>query len=212
MAGGLRLFLLALVALPTAAALAQGDGEDEPAVQPQLERRDISEAAIDTENIEVGAFAGMLSIEDFGSNAVYGGRLAYHVTEDFFAEATYGLSRAGKTSFETLSGSAQLLTDSERDYSYYSLSMGWNALPGEAFWSSDRAFTSTFYLLLGVGATDFGGDNRFTTSFGAGYRVLPTDWVSVRVEARDHVFDSDILGESKTTHNLEFSTTLSVFF
>ena len=32
-------------------------------------------------------FAGLMSIEDFGSDAVYGVRLAYHVTEGFFVEA-----------------------------------------------------------------------------------------------------------------------------
>ncbi|HKW83304.1 MAG TPA: hypothetical protein VJN68_06075, partial [Burkholderiaceae bacterium] len=49
-------------------------------------------------------------------------------TEDFFLEATVGQSRAGRTSYENLSGSADLLTDSERDYTYYALSAGWNAL------------------------------------------------------------------------------------
>ena len=48
-----------------------------------------------------------------------------------FAEATLGSAKAGKTSYEDLSGSAQLLTDSERQYTYYDLALGWNALPGE---------------------------------------------------------------------------------
>ena len=80
-----------------------------------------SAAAIDTENFEAGAFVGTISIEDFGSSVVYGARIAYHFTEDLYAEATLGTSEAGKTSYEDLSGSAELLTDSERQFTYYDL-------------------------------------------------------------------------------------------
>ena len=45
-----------------------------------------SARSIDTEDFELGAYVGMLSIEDFESNVVYGARLAYHLTEDFFLE------------------------------------------------------------------------------------------------------------------------------
>ena len=49
--------------------------------------------AIDTENFEAGLFVGTISIEDFGSSLLYGGRFAYHFTEDVFAEATLGSAR-----------------------------------------------------------------------------------------------------------------------
>ncbi len=41
-------------------------------IEPNVERRPIHVARIDTENVEVGAFFGSLSIEDFGTNPVYG--------------------------------------------------------------------------------------------------------------------------------------------
>jgi outer membrane beta-barrel protein len=183
-----------------------------PIIEPQVERREIKRARIDTEDFEIGAYFGMLSIEDFESHTVYGGRLAYHLTEDFFIEGTYGVSRAGRTSYEALSGSAALLTDDERDYSYYALSLGWNALPGEVFIGENRAYNSAFYLVAGIGSTSFAGDDRFTVSGGFGYRVLPADWIAVHFDVRDHVFDSDLLGEKKIVNNLEAHLGLSVFF
>jgi hypothetical protein len=42
--------------------------------------------------------------------------------------------------------------------------------------------------------------------------VLATDWLALRVDARDHVFDVDLLGESQTNHNLEFTGGVSIFF
>ena len=60
--------------------------EDRPIIEPEVDRREIRRTRIDTEDFEVGAYVGILSIEDFESNVVYGARLAYHLTEDFFLE------------------------------------------------------------------------------------------------------------------------------
>ncbi len=132
--------------------------------------------------MELGLFYGALSIEDFGSNPDYGVTAAYHITEDFFVQGEAGRSRGGRTSFETLSGNIQLLTEAERRFTYYDLSLGYNFLPGEVFIGRSVAMTSAFYLLGGFGATDFAGDTKFTVNFGAGYRVVPTDWLALHVD------------------------------
>jgi outer membrane beta-barrel protein len=172
-------------------------------INPEVSRRKIKVPKIDHENFELGAYAGILSIEDFGVNAVYGARFAYHITEDFFLEGTLAKSRGGRTSFEELSGSAQILTDSQRDYTYYAINAGWNALPGEIFIGKNRTYNSAFYLVAGIGSTTFAGDDRFTVNGGFGYRVLPADWIAVHFDVRDHVFDTDLLGEKKIVNNLE---------
>jgi outer membrane beta-barrel protein len=181
-------------------------------VEPRVKRRDVETAAIDTENFEAGLFIGTISIEDFGSSFLYGGRFAYHFTEDVFAEATIGSAKAGKTSYEDLSGSAELLTDSERQYTYYDLALGWNALPGESFFGSSRAMPSAVYFTLGAGSTNFGGDDNFTWTLGAGYRLLVTDWIACHLDVRDQMFDSDLLGRDKLTQNLQFTFSLTAFF
>ena len=215
----LHLLLLSAVALSgVAGAHASAQDRDASAaetpqvVEPRIERRDVQRPDIDTENFEGGAFVGTIGIEDFGSSVVYGVRLAYHFTEDLFAEATVGTAKAGRTSYEDLSGSVDLLTDSERDFTYYDLAVGWNALPGEVFFGGRRAMPSSLYLSLGAGSTRFAGDDHFTIALGAGYRLLATDWLAVHLDARDHAFDSDLLGENKLTHNLEFTLGFTAFF
>jgi outer membrane beta-barrel protein len=185
---------------------------DQPVIQPEVVRRDVPTPRVDTENFEAGAYVGILGIEDFGTNAVYGLRLAYHITEDFFVEAAIGQSQAGTTSYEDLSGSAPLLVDSERDYRYYTLSAGWNALPGEIFLGENRAYNTALYLIGGVGSTRFGGDDLFSINAGVGYRLLINDWTAIHLDFRDHIFDTDLLGTSKTSHNLETHLGLTVFF
>ncbi len=119
-----------------------------------------------------------------------------------FFEASCRPRQAGKTSFETLGGNVQLLTDAERRFTYYNLSLGYNFLPGEVFLGRNHAMTSGFYLLGGIGSTKFEGDQKFTVNFGAGFRVLPTDWLAIHIEAQDLVFKSDLLGTDRLRNNL----------
>ena len=190
---------------PTAEATGQ-------VIEPEVERREVKEPEIDREDFEVGAFVGVMSIEDFGSDVVYGARLAYHVTEGFFIEGTVGQSEAGLTSFEALSGGARIIDDDERTFTYYNLNLGYNLLPGEGFIGEGRAYNTSFYLVAGLGSTTFAGDERFTVNFGAGYRLLLTDSVALHVDFRDHLFDIDVIGEEKTVHNLEGHLGFTVFF
>ncbi len=186
--------------------------QPEQVVRPEIERRDINEADIDTEDFEIGAFYGLMNVEDFGTSPVYGARLTYHVTEYVFVEGAYGHTETEETSFERLSGGAQLLDDNDRELDYYNLSFGFNLFPGESFIASNWAFTSDFFVIAGVGSTSFAGEDEFTWNFGFGYKVLATDWLAFRVDARDHIFDIDLLGESQTNNNLEFTAGVSIFF
>ena len=181
-------------------------------IDPQVERREIKEPKIDREDFEVGGFVGIFSIEDFGTNVVYGVRLAYHVTEGFFIEGTVGQTEGGLTSYEILSGGAPIISDDERTLTYYNLSLGYNLLPGEGFIGEGRAYNTNFYLIAGLGSTSFAGDDRFTVNFGAGFRFLFTDSIALHLDFRDHMFDIDILGEDKTAHNLEATIGVTVFF
>lgn len=218
------LFLIvAIASLPGCAATKNlfGRGNDEApptaespgqVIDPEVERREIKEPAIDREDFEVGAFVGIMSVEDFGTNVVYGARLAYHITEGFFVEGTVGRTDAGLTSFEVLSGGARLITERERTYTYYNLNLGYNILPGEVFIGEGRAYNTTLYLTAGLGSTRFAGDDRFTVNVGAGFRFLLTDSIALHLDFRDHLFDIDLLGEENTVHNLEGHLGVTVFF
>lgn len=205
---------LALTGIAPAAADEEEDTDNRQTsvIQPELDRREINPPRIDNEDFELGAYGGVMSVEDFGSNTVTGLRFSYHVTESFFGEIAYGETDAGRTSYEVLSGAAELLTDDQRKLSYYSLSIGYNALPGELFVGRQRALGAALYFIGGVGSTSFAGEDQFTVTLGAGARVLLTDWLAVHLDVRDSLFDSDLLGSSKSTHNIGLHIGLSGFF
>jgi outer membrane beta-barrel protein len=188
------------------------DGTAAAVVEPEVVRRKVKTPKIKNSNFEIGPYVGTYSAEDFGVNPVYGVRLTYHISEDFFAEALIGRTNTGLTSYERLSGSANLLTDSQRKLTYYNLAFGYDLFPGEVFIGRRRAFNSAFYVTGGVGATHFAGDDRFTLAMGAGYRLLLNNWLAAHFDVRDQLFDIDLLGSNKTAHNLETGFGVTVFF
>ena len=191
---------------------ADADDVVPPVIEPEVERREIRVPKIDSENFEIGVYGGLISIEDFETNTVLGLRAAFHATEDIFLEAVYGKSEAGRTSFEVLSGAAELLTQDEREFTYYNLSLGYNVFPGDVFVGRKRAFNTSVYAIAGAGTTKFAGDNRFTINAGFGFRLIANDWLAFRADVRDHLFDIDLLGEEKTSHNIEYQFGFTFFF
>jgi outer membrane beta-barrel protein len=198
----------------TSISTSGNDSDSSPpqVIEPQVQRRTIKVPKIAAKNIELGAYYGELSIQDFGAQPVAGVRMDYHVTEDFFFEGTYGRAKGGKTSFEILGGGVQLLTDAERRFTYYNLSLGYNLLPGEVFIGRNLAMTSALYMIGGVGSVTFAGSDNFTLNFGAGYRVLPTDWLALHIDVQDLVFQSDLFGVNELKNNLQADLGATVFF
>ncbi len=184
----------------------------EPVLDPKVQRRKIKTPKIHSSNFEMGVYGGILDIEDFGSHTVYGAKIDYHVSESFFFEGAYGRSKGGKTSAESLFGNLQVLSTADRNYNYYNLSVGWDALPGEVFVGEDHAYNSALYFIVGGGDTKFAGANHFTLNGGFGYRVLVNNWVTARIDIRDYVFDTALLGPKKVVNNLETTLGLSFFF
>ncbi|MGB1220653.1 MAG: outer membrane beta-barrel domain-containing protein [Alcanivoracaceae bacterium] len=217
MANRIQRFILTALVLFTGPAFAESAVEgvsagEDPLLDPRIERRKVREAQIDSENLEVGLYTGLMSLQDFGVNSYSGLRFAFHVSEDLFFEAAAGRTKAGDTSFEQLNPGVVLLENDEKVLTTYNFSVGYNVLPGEAFLGSRRAFNNSFYFIGGAGSTEFAGDDHFTLNAGVGYRLLLSDWLSARIEMRDHIFELDLFGEAQTTQNLVWTIGLGGFF
>ena len=184
----------------------------EQVIQPQLERRDVKVPHINADDIEVGFYSGILSMENFSAESVNGVRLAYHVTEDFFIEGAYARSTISDEFFRSRAFPITGFDKQEEDLTYYNLSLGFNVLPGEIFIGHRWAMASAFYIIGGIGTTTFANENYSTFNFGGGYRILLNDWLAMHIDMRDYIFDSDLLGANKRTNNFEATVGLTVFF
>lgn len=180
-------------------------------VVPEVERRELKLPKFPSNDMALGLFAGTYATQNFGAAPVIGLRLGYHVTEDWFVEATLGQSKISDEAFrQVLPGG--IFVDPKEKLRYYDFSAGYNLLPGEVFPSAKSAKATAIYLIAGVGSTKFNEQRCQTISFGLGGRLMLFDRAALQIDMRDHVFSLDLLGKRQSTHNLELSGGFTWYF
>ena len=205
--------LTTLLAAASFAALAQSTppANNDQVVVPQVDRRDIEKPKFPSNDFEIGLFTGTYATQNFGSSWVYGARIGYHITEDFFVEGVYGQTKVSDELFRQILPGGIFVADTEK-LSYYNLSFGYNLFPGEIFIGGRRARPSQFYIIAGVGSTKFADQRKPTFNAGFGYRVYLADWIALQLDLRDHIFSLDLLGKRETTQNVELTGGLTFYF
>ncbi len=207
---------IALLAAAGAFSLAARAADPPPpstdqVVVPQVDRRDVGTPHFPSSDFEIGAFGGTYATQNFGTSAVGGVRLGYHITEDFFVEGVYAITKVSDQMFRQILPGGIFPSEKEK-LTYYNLSVGYNILPGELFVGGRRARPTQFYLITGVGSTKVDQQRRPTYNFGFGYRVYLANWAALQVDMRDHIFTLDLLGKRQNTQNLELTGGLAFFF
>jgi len=193
---------LVIAAIGAAAQTAAPPPADATPIVPQVERRSLTLPAFPSRDFEVGGFVGTYATENFGASVVYGLRVGYHITEDWFVEGAYASTQVSDANFRQILPGGIFVTDKER-LSYYNLSAGYNLLPGEVFLGTKQARATAIYLVGGVGSTDFAGQKRQTFNVGFGWRILLGERGALRIDLRDHLYSLDLLGRNQSTQNLE---------
>ncbi len=165
---------------------------------------------VDSDNLEVSLYYGAYSVEDFGAAPSSGFRLSYFINEDLFFDASFGQMTIYDQSFRDKG--LPLFQDGEESLRYYHVGLGYNILPGEITYSNGFALPTRLYVLAGLGSTDFAEREWFTTTIGAGLRISPWNWLGLKLEVFDHIYESDLLSDSKFTHNPEITVGISYVF
>ncbi|WP_374674768.1 outer membrane beta-barrel domain-containing protein [Ideonella sp.] len=204
-----------LVSALCAALLAGGPAAaadlKDAAVVPEVDRRDVKLPKFPSSDFEVGLYGGLYSTQNFGSSMAGGARMAYHITEDFFVEASAGQTTVSDEAFRRILPGGIFTGDTEK-LIYSNLNVGWNVLPGEIFIGSRYAMPSQVYLVAGGGTTRFNGQRMSTWDIGVGVKVYLTDFWALRIDMRDNVYQLDLLGKRDTTHNVELNAGVSFLF
>lgn len=207
----LSLLVLATCAAPAPALAQDARPASDQVIVPQVQRRDIRPARYPSRDFSLGLFGGVLQVQHFGASGVGGVRLGYHVTEDVFVEGSLGRSKVSDETFRRILPGG-IFADRRATLTYYSVAAGYNLLTGEAFFGRNHAKATQGYLLAGVGNTTLAGQTHQTISVGLGMRLVLGDRLALQADMRDHVFPLDLLGKRETTHNLEATLGLSVYF
>ncbi|TVZ39083.1 outer membrane beta-barrel protein [Alteromonadaceae bacterium 2753L.S.0a.02] len=169
----------------------------------------VAASGMDREFIDAGVFAGLINIQDFGSEWALGANLTFKATEDFFLQFNFLQAEAGLSSFEKSQG--RLFSGSDRNFQHYDLLVGYNLFQSE-FIALGAPNLSSLYVVGGVGDTGFGGEQSFTYTLGTGYQVAFARNYIVRLDYRDYVYTTNLITEDKTVHNGLISLGFSYLF
>lgn len=199
-------------ATPAAPEASASSAVAQQPIVPKVDRREVKPGRIPSNDFSLGVFAGTYATQSFGTNAVTGLRLGYHITEDFFVEAAFGQTKVKDDQFPGLLPPGGIFPGDEVKISYYNISAGVNVLPGESFIGRTRAKASALYLVAGSGSTKFGDQKKQTLNYGFGFRVMLSNWASLQLDMRNHIFTLDLLGRNERTQNIEMSGGLTFFF
>ena len=156
---------------------------------------DISD--INNEVFELGVFAGIINIEDFGSEFVPGISATFRASEDFFIQYNYLQTDVSASSYENNQG--KLFDGDDRTFKHYDLLIGYNLFQGEFFPSPPKANLSSLYVVGGVGDTEFGGESSLTYTVGIGYQVALTRRIGLHFDFRDYIYRSTLVSDEKRT-------------
>lgn len=171
-------------------------------VKADTEQDLIKDADIKNTSMSIGIYTGLINYENFNSNYLVGLTFSYPFDEHVFIDAEFGVSGINDTEYRNIG--LPLLSEEETDVLFYTVLVGYNILPGEVYWSREKTLISSFYLIGGVGSISFDNNNYVSVQFGAGFKMGLDKNKSIRFEARDRLFDTDILGTDKLSNNIEF--------
>jgi outer membrane beta-barrel protein len=165
---------------------------------------------IDPGKFEVGPFTGILSVEDFGSEAVGGIELAYHLRDNWLLQASYGRSEVDRAAFET--SQRRFLSGDDREFEYLAFTGAYRLIHGRSFLGSDSRFYSDIRLLAGPERVSFAGSDEWGINAGLSYRVAFSERITANVDFREHIVERDFIGDDKTTFNTELRLGINMLF
>lgn len=161
---------------------------------------------------ELSAFGGVYAADLLSSSYLLQGAYAFHVSEDFALEASFGYTRA----------ESDLVRVVEQDTSFTALRLDtpvylylghllWSLAYGKLRWFNGSISRFDFYFALGGGVTDNQSAEGLTLSGGFGFKMFFGDWFALRLDLRDHVMSQELLGVSEVVNNLAATLGFSIF-
>ncbi|MDH5392664.1 MAG: outer membrane beta-barrel domain-containing protein [Gammaproteobacteria bacterium] len=171
-------------------------------VKPDAEQEIIKNADIRNLGMNTGVYMGVMNYENFNSSLLLAWYLNYPFDENLFVEAELGISRVSDTEYRNIG--LPLLSEERVVAAFYTVLVGYNLLPGEVYLGHGKTLRSDVYLLAGVGTVDIDNNSYVALHFGGGIKIELNDDSGLRIEFRDRMIDSDILGSDKLTNNTEF--------
>jgi outer membrane beta-barrel protein len=164
---------------------------------------------------ELSAMGGYYGADLYSSSWLAGGAYTFHFSEELGLEASVAFMRFRTAVTDTYERRYPLVQVEERTNKPGRLYFGhlvWSFAYGKLRWMGGAISRFDFNFAAGAGVTDDSTSRGLTGSFGVGTKWYLTKWLSVRIDARDHILRETLLGEDHLVNDLLFTGGASVWF
>lgn len=167
---------------------------------------------------ELSPMGGWYAADLSDGAPVYGGAYTFHFSEYLGLEASYFRTRQKYGLLQAIidrqQGLVSFVESPEEDVQLFLGHLVWSPAYGKVRWLGGGISRFDFYLALGGGATDTSntGGLGLTGSGGFGMKFYLTDWLALRLDARDHVHKQRApLAVEKVVNDVSLMGGFSVF-
>jgi outer membrane beta-barrel protein len=168
---------------------------------------------------ELSAMGGWYAGDLSDGAPVYGGAYTFHFSEELGLEASYFRTKQKYGLLQAIidrqQGLIQFQQSPEETVQLFMGHLIWSLAYGKVRWMGGGISRFDFYLSLGGGATDSSqtGGLGLTGSGGFGLKFYLTQWLALRLDARDAVRKQRApLGVDKVVNDVMLMGGLSIFF
>jgi outer membrane beta-barrel protein len=159
---------------------------------------------------EIDLFGGVYASDVMGAAPIGGVSYSFHVTEDFALEASFAYTYFDSAISRPVEQSTGYTVLESHDARIYSGNLVWHPIHGKFMLFRSAIPHFDIYFTAGLGVTDSRTTKGLTYNFGAGLKIYTTNWLSLRLDIRDHIVVQEILSSDAITNNL--AVTLGVGF
>lgn len=161
---------------------------------------------------EIYLFGGVYSSDMMGASPLAGASYSFHISEDFALEASFNYAYLSSS----FSGPLERFTGYDvfkKQHAFIYLgSLVWHPFHGKFMFFRSAVPHFDIYFTAGVGITDSNTSQGLTYTAGAGIKIFTTQWLSLRVEIRDHIYVQQLLGSEALTNNLALTLGVGFWF
>ncbi len=164
---------------------------------------------------ELSAMGGLYAADLYSSSWVAGGAYTFHFSEDLALEASVEFTRfrsAVTESYERRYPDIMVLDEPDRPGRLYFGHLVWTFAYGKLRWAGGAISRFDFNLAIGAGITDDSTSQTVTGSAGLGTKFFFGHWFALRVDARDHVLQEELVGDRHLVNDVVLTGGASIFF
>ncbi len=207
----LKTFVILLLLAPSTASAQEDDNERRVHV---LEQRPFLHAL----RVEVQPVFGFTINEVMYRYLQVGGALRFHITEEWSLGGSYGFylgddSFKTTSTFEDVQKQFELFPEKALVEWYAGGEFAYTPFYGKAILFGSAIMHWNAYLTAGAGVTKTTADDdlRITGMFGFGGRVFLTEWLTLFLEVKDHIYTEPFKAGDELINNVVLFTGFGVF-